>query len=250
LITFCAITSSKLGPRQIEQHHAEFVAAQAGDRVHAAHAGLDAGSGFRQQTVAGRVAEGVVDDLETIEIDEQHRAGGTLALGLLHRLPEAVPEQVSVRQSRHRIELGEKGELFLRVFALDRHRQYVRDGPHEIQFLVGKAPRVPVVRGEQAESAGGAEDRCAHAAGGDVAGQGRARETRVGFVVLDDEGHACRQRVGGVTAGLQRHRRDPTQAAGHPATGPDRSAPASSRRAPSRCNSRRAAFPKRAPRPG
>jgi hypothetical protein len=63
------------------QQDGELVAAQAGDAVAGAHArGEPAGDGD-EQLVAGRVAEGVVDRLEAVEVDEQHRRRGTRGRG-------------------------------------------------------------------------------------------------------------------------------------------------------------------------
>jgi hypothetical protein len=63
---------------QAGQQDDEFVAAQAGHGVDVAHLLLQAlGDAFEQQ-VADRVAEAVVDVLEAVEVEEQHRA---LAVG-------------------------------------------------------------------------------------------------------------------------------------------------------------------------
>ena len=56
----------------LEQHH-ELVAAQAGDDVALAQATGEARRDFLQQLVARLVAERVVDQLEAVEVDEQHR---------------------------------------------------------------------------------------------------------------------------------------------------------------------------------
>jgi hypothetical protein len=57
---------------QAGQQHGELVAALAGHGVGFAHAGDDAPGRLDQQAVAGLVAEGVVDFLEAVEVDEQH----------------------------------------------------------------------------------------------------------------------------------------------------------------------------------
>ncbi len=51
----------------------EFVATQPRQQVGIAHAGLDACRDHLQQTVTGIVSQRVVDDLEPVEVDEQHR---------------------------------------------------------------------------------------------------------------------------------------------------------------------------------
>ena len=50
----------------------EFVAAEARDRVRFAHATADAARGLLQQFVADQVADRIVDDLEAVEIEEEH----------------------------------------------------------------------------------------------------------------------------------------------------------------------------------
>ena len=58
-----------------------------------------------QQLVADRVAERVVDDLEAVEVEEQHRGAalGVMALRAADRLVEAVDEQHPVRQPGERV---------------------------------------------------------------------------------------------------------------------------------------------------
>ncbi len=58
-----------------------------------------------QQLVAARVAEAVVDDLEAVQVQEQHRRAGlrVAALGAADRLVQAVQEQHAVRQAGERV---------------------------------------------------------------------------------------------------------------------------------------------------
>jgi hypothetical protein len=64
---------------------AELVTAEAGDRVAGAQA-LDQPRGeHAQELVAGTVAERVVDELEAVEVDEQHRDRGAAPGGLVER---------------------------------------------------------------------------------------------------------------------------------------------------------------------
>ncbi|MNU99272.1 hypothetical protein D3C71_894000 [compost metagenome] len=61
-----------LAPGHVAHHHHELVAAQAADRVAAAH-GLREAPGHRaQQAVADVVTQRVVDGLEAVQVDEQH----------------------------------------------------------------------------------------------------------------------------------------------------------------------------------
>ena len=71
----------------------ELVAAQAGQRVALAQAGLQPPRGLHEQVVAGRVAQPVVDRLEVVEVEEEDREGVALAPpgpgeGALHQVQE------------------------------------------------------------------------------------------------------------------------------------------------------------------
>ena len=56
-----------------------------------------------QQLVAEAVAEGVVDVLEAIEVEEHHRQRRLLPLRVRQRDREPVAEEVAVRQRRQRV---------------------------------------------------------------------------------------------------------------------------------------------------
>ena len=55
----------------VRQEDRELVAAEPGRQVVGSHAAADPVGHGRQQPVAGRVAEGVVDDLEVVEVEEE-----------------------------------------------------------------------------------------------------------------------------------------------------------------------------------
>ncbi len=63
--------AARLLERAIGEQHAELIAAEARDHVTAAHACLDQARDLADQPVAGRVAAGVVDELELVEVDVQ-----------------------------------------------------------------------------------------------------------------------------------------------------------------------------------
>jgi hypothetical protein len=64
------------------------------------------------------VTEGIVDDLEAIEIEEEHGQARAFALRVRQRHGEAVLEQQAVRQIRQRVVIGEMLDLLLGVRAL------------------------------------------------------------------------------------------------------------------------------------
>ena len=60
-------------PADVVAHDDELVAGDAADAVHRAGRALQPLGDLRQHLVAARVPEGVVDELEPVEVDEQHR---------------------------------------------------------------------------------------------------------------------------------------------------------------------------------
>ena len=75
------------------QQHRELIAAQSGNHVTGLEAGAHAATDLEQQVVADQMADRIVDDLEAVQVDEQHREQiqriGQVALqGLLQPLQE------------------------------------------------------------------------------------------------------------------------------------------------------------------
>ena len=120
-ITFCA-TSAASSVRHVGEHDGELVAADARYRVAVAHRLLQPQRHLLQQLVAAGVAQGVVDRLEAVEVDEQRRERHIAALGLHDDLRKVVGEQRAVGQPGQRVELGEVGRRFslsMRCSAVD-----------------------------------------------------------------------------------------------------------------------------------
>ena len=86
-------------------------------RVVAAHP-AQARAHAPQQAVARRVAEGVVDELEVVEVDEQERHRPPAAPRTRDRRAQARLELGTVRQTRHRVEERELAQLGLGAYAL------------------------------------------------------------------------------------------------------------------------------------
>ena len=118
----------------------EFVAAQARDGVARAHGGDDAAPGFDQQFVADRVADRVVDQLEAIQVEEQHRerapfvGAGACALD---RVAEAFEQLRAIGQAGQRVVLRLVRQAALGVHALAdlRHQFGVRRGEFARAFF-------------------------------------------------------------------------------------------------------------------
>ena len=83
--------------------HDELVAAEPADRVGLAQDAGDPCGDDAQQLVADRVAEGVVDALEAVEVDEHRRRVGAVAAGVDEHLLGAVHDQRAVRQPGERV---------------------------------------------------------------------------------------------------------------------------------------------------
>jgi hypothetical protein len=84
----------------------ELVAAEPGHRVGRTHDPFEATGDLHEQVVPGGVAEGVVDELEAVEVQEQHRHRPRPALRPGQRLAQLVHEQAAVRQPRQRVVQG------------------------------------------------------------------------------------------------------------------------------------------------
>ena len=73
---------------QVLEKHNEFVAAEARHRVAGAADPLQPPGDLHQQAVAGAVAEGVVDELEAVEVEEEH---GEVAAAAAAAAPQVWP---------------------------------------------------------------------------------------------------------------------------------------------------------------
>ena len=88
----------------------ELVAAEAGDEVARAHGRAQPARDLDEQLVAGRVAEGVVDDLEVVQVEEE---AGQAAGARPEPLGHVLGEQRAVGQPGQRVVVGLVGELGL-----------------------------------------------------------------------------------------------------------------------------------------
>ena len=92
-----------VGPGDVLAHEHELVAAEAGGHLVAADGGAQALGDGEQQAVAGVVAEAVVDDLEAVEVDEQHGDAAAAALDAGERALQAAHQQQAARQAGERV---------------------------------------------------------------------------------------------------------------------------------------------------
>ena len=109
------------GAAQVRQQHHELIAAEAGDipgpraiggarrggLAAVAQRAAQAVGDHAQQLVADRVAERVVDALEVVEIEIQHRQHALVVLGGLEGAHQTVARLLAIRQAGERIEVGQ-----------------------------------------------------------------------------------------------------------------------------------------------
>ena len=106
----CVGQHARLGSRRVEQQYAELVTAETGDEVRGVgEANLQSICNGAQQHVAGRVPEPVVDRLEVVEVEEQHRR----KLTSLQLVADSRQEVGAIGEARQRIVIGAVAELAL-----------------------------------------------------------------------------------------------------------------------------------------
>ncbi len=87
------------GALVVLEHDGELVTAEARGGVGLAHSRPQALAGLDQELVAGCVTEGVVDELEPVQVHEQHRQSGQSSPRAGQRVLEPVQEQGAVGQA-------------------------------------------------------------------------------------------------------------------------------------------------------
>ena len=103
----------RLQAADVLEDHGELVAAQARHRVRSAEGRLQSGSRGLEQAVAGRMAERIVDVLEPVQVEEQHRHPGFLATRADDGPAEALGQQRPVRQAGQGVVVGQVAQFLL-----------------------------------------------------------------------------------------------------------------------------------------
>ena len=88
---------------ELLQKDGELVTTQASHRVAGAHARLQTVSHLDQQGVARLVAQAVVDHLEVVQVEKQHRDQVLPTVGVRHGALESIAKEGSIGQPRQRI---------------------------------------------------------------------------------------------------------------------------------------------------
>src|SRR5580658_3622167 len=100
----------RLIERAALQQYAEFVAAEARQRIAPAHLGFQQCAHLAEQRIAGAVTAAVVDDLELVDVEVAQRVGGFARLGALQRALQAALEFAAVDQPGQQVVAGVVGE--------------------------------------------------------------------------------------------------------------------------------------------
>ena len=100
-------TSSRRGRAgDVREQDPELVAAEAGHGVGLAQHTVQAGADLPQEEIARVMAEGVVDLLEPVEVDQEEGGVVPVARARQDRLVRAVAEEAAVREGGERVVAG------------------------------------------------------------------------------------------------------------------------------------------------
>ena len=108
-----------VGPGDLRQDQGEFVPSDAGDGVALPDAAPQPRRNRLQQLVAGGMAEGIVDVLEVIEVQKQHREHESVAMRPRESLLEAVEQKHPVGKPRQTVVMRHVVDELLGLLALD-----------------------------------------------------------------------------------------------------------------------------------
>ncbi|MCY1409390.1 hypothetical protein D9M71_247390 [compost metagenome] len=115
------------------QQDGEFIAAHPRQRVALPQAGAESRGDLDDEQVAGQVAQAVVDQLEAVEVDEQHREGRLpMAAAAGHGAGQAVGEERTVGQAGERIVEG-VDQLLFGALAFHHPAHLHADLRHQVQ---------------------------------------------------------------------------------------------------------------------
>ena len=153
----------------------ELVAAEPRHGVGRAHGVVEPRGERDEQVVAGPVAHRVVDELELVEVGEQHRHRPAVAPAARERALEPVERERAVRQPRQRVVHRAVADLLVDAAAVDGAGDDVGHRAQEVGLVGREGAGGAGVRAEHAPGAGAADDR--HGDPGARAGLGeRGRE--------------------------------------------------------------------------
>ena len=129
----------------------ELIPADARQGVRAAHASAQVVRDLAKHRVAGIVSERVVDDLEAIQVEEQHRRRGAGALCASERLVQLVIEEQAIRETRQIIMVGQMPDSFGCLAAFDGDAGQLGADPDQLCIHLGQLGIEPLVQRQRAE---------------------------------------------------------------------------------------------------
>ena len=135
---------------EILAQHGELVAAETRHRVTGPQDAAQSFAERHEQRVAGVVAEAVVDELEPVEVEEQHRDGCVVTPGAREGEHEELEEQRAIRKSGQRVVMGLVRELSLELFALDRDARQLHGHRDEVFLLSCRRDGLVLIHGDRA----------------------------------------------------------------------------------------------------
>ncbi len=139
-----------IGGFEVVAEQRELVAAEASQRLGGAQRDLQPAGHRREQLVTGGVAEGVVDRLEVVEVDEEDGDRLVAAHQPGEGVLQPIEEQDAVGQAGERVVQRAMLGLALGARAVDRRRDDVRDRLEELDLLVGERAPARAVDAEDA----------------------------------------------------------------------------------------------------
>ncbi len=157
----------------VRQEDSELVAAEPGRQVVRSDAAADPVRDRGEEPVAGRVAERVVDDLEVVEVEEEHDRAEPLPRGD-ELLLDALGEEGAVGQPGERVVIGlvpellleprQLGERLLELAVLEGDRRLVGEGLEEAEIVLVEARAFgqPVGHRHRADQPGLGDQRADH----------------------------------------------------------------------------------------
>ena len=116
-------------PLEVRQQDHELVAALARNEVGVTHALAQPVGELGEQQVARVVPQGVVHELEVVEVEEHDPDAGVVAAGPRDGLVEHLLEQVPVRQARELVVVGQERDLLLGLLARRDVEDHALDQP-------------------------------------------------------------------------------------------------------------------------
>ena len=169
-----ATAFARLRSAVVDEQQGELVAAEPGREVVVPDAALDPLGDRAEEPVAGGVAEGVVHDLEVVEVEEQDGEDASRAASSARLSLDLLGEHRPVREPRQRVvvglvaelllEPGQLGERLLELAVLERDRGLVGERLEQPQVVVVERGPLgePVGDGHRADHPGLADERADH----------------------------------------------------------------------------------------